>query len=151
MRGLAPSCLSLDAEHRVEGLLQKAPGLGHVMNRCAVPPRHDAIRTHQQGARFLDLAAPLVKPGGRLVYVTCSVLPEENGDTVDAFLARSKAFSPAPLVAPNVEIGALVERCAAQRCHVAIGGQSVCALELGAHLPMIGHSMTELLELTRGL
>ncbi len=37
---------------------------------------------------MLDLARPLVKPGGRLVYVTCSVLPEENIDQVDAFLAR---------------------------------------------------------------
>ncbi len=56
-----------------------------------------------------------------------------------------------PTPALGAEIGALVERCAAQRCHVAIGGQSVCALELGEHLPMIGHSMTELLALTRGL
>jgi 16S rRNA (cytosine967-C5)-methyltransferase len=45
----------------------------------------------------LDLAAPLVKPGGRLLYVTCSVLPEENADSVDRFLARSPQFAPAPL------------------------------------------------------
>ena len=30
----------------------------------------------------------LVKPGGRIVYVTCSVLAEENGDQVGAFIAR---------------------------------------------------------------
>jgi 16S rRNA (cytosine967-C5)-methyltransferase len=34
----------------------------------------------------LALAAPLARPGGRLVYVTCSVLPEENEDQVRSFL-----------------------------------------------------------------
>ena len=32
-------------------------------------------------------AAPFVKPGGRLIYVTCSLLAEENEDRVAAFLA----------------------------------------------------------------
>ena len=40
----------------------------------------------------LDNAASLAKPGGRLVYVTCSVLPEENTDQVAAFLARHDGF-----------------------------------------------------------
>lgn len=40
----------------------------------------------------LDAGAPLVKPGGRLAYVTCSVLPSENGDQVEAFLARHPEF-----------------------------------------------------------
>ncbi len=40
----------------------------------------------------LARAAPLVKPGGRLVYVTCSVLPEENGDQIAAFLAGNNDF-----------------------------------------------------------
>ena len=44
----------------------------------------------------LDQAAPLVKPGGRLVYITCSVLPPENRDQVDAFLARFPEFSIVP-------------------------------------------------------
>jgi 16S rRNA (cytosine967-C5)-methyltransferase len=41
----------------------------------------------------LDRAAALVKPGGRIAYVTCSVLAEENGDRVRAFLARHPEFS----------------------------------------------------------
>jgi 16S rRNA (cytosine967-C5)-methyltransferase len=45
----------------------------------------------------LALAAPLVKPGGRLVYVTCSVLPEENEDQVDAFCASYTDFAPVGL------------------------------------------------------
>jgi 16S rRNA (cytosine967-C5)-methyltransferase len=41
----------------------------------------------------LERAGPLVKPGGRIAYVTCSVLAEENGDRVRAFLARHPDFS----------------------------------------------------------
>jgi 16S rRNA (cytosine967-C5)-methyltransferase len=37
---------------------------------------------------LLDSAQRLVKPGGRLVYATCSILAEENDAAVDAFLAR---------------------------------------------------------------
>ena len=44
----------------------------------------------------LELGAPLVKPGGRLVYITCSVLPEENGDQVTAFLQRQPDFRLVP-------------------------------------------------------
>jgi len=47
-------------------------------------------------ARVLDLGAGLVKPGGRLVYVTCSVLPEENADQVASFLARHADFAALP-------------------------------------------------------
>jgi 16S rRNA (cytosine967-C5)-methyltransferase len=43
---------------------------------------------------ILDAASTLVKPGGRLVYATCSVLPEENDGVVDAFLARHPEFAP---------------------------------------------------------
>jgi 16S rRNA (cytosine967-C5)-methyltransferase len=47
--------------------------------------------TAQQDA-LLDQAAGLVKPGGRLVYATCSVLPVENEDRVGQFLARHADF-----------------------------------------------------------
>ena len=42
-------------------------------------------------------ARALVKPGGRLAYVTCSVLPPENRDQVDAFLARYPRVQDRPL------------------------------------------------------
>lgn len=48
-------------------------------------------------ARILTSAARLVKPGGRLVYATCSVLPEENEDQVAAFLATNPGFQVVPL------------------------------------------------------
>jgi 16S rRNA (cytosine967-C5)-methyltransferase len=42
---------------------------------------------------ILFSAATLVKPGGRLVYATCSVLPDENEAVVDAFLAAHPGFA----------------------------------------------------------
>jgi 16S rRNA (cytosine967-C5)-methyltransferase len=44
----------------------------------------------------LDRAAALVKPGGRIAYVTCSVLPPENGAQVRAFVARHPEFAVVP-------------------------------------------------------
>ena len=41
----------------------------------------------------LERAAVLVRPGGRIVYVTCSVLAEENGDRVRAFVGCYADFS----------------------------------------------------------
>ncbi len=43
--------------------------------------------------RLLDRAAALVRPGGRLVYATCSVLPGENQDRVAAFRNRYPGFT----------------------------------------------------------
>lgn len=42
----------------------------------------------QTQAHLLDVAAGLLRPGGRLVYVTCSLLDAEGAGQVDAFLAR---------------------------------------------------------------
>jgi 16S rRNA (cytosine967-C5)-methyltransferase len=58
-------------------------------------PANLAQRQAEQQA-VLALGAPLVKPGGRLVYVTCSVLPEENGDQISAFLANHPQFATLP-------------------------------------------------------
>ena len=44
-------------------------------------------------ARLLDLAATLVRPGGRLVYVTCSLLDAEGRDQADRFLATHSGWS----------------------------------------------------------
>ncbi len=44
----------------------------------------------------LDRAVKMVRPGGRLVYVTCSILPEENGDQITACLAANPDFRSVP-------------------------------------------------------
>jgi 16S rRNA (cytosine967-C5)-methyltransferase len=51
-----------------------------------------AERLKEQQA-VLERAATLAKPGGRIAYVTCSVLAEENNDQVGAFLTRHADFS----------------------------------------------------------
>jgi 16S rRNA (cytosine967-C5)-methyltransferase len=51
--------------------------------------------------RLLDAALPLLAPGGALLYVTCSLEPEENEDVVDAVLASRPAFA---RVRPVVEV-----------------------------------------------
>lgn len=66
----------------------------------------DALQALQ--SRILASAARLVKPGGRLVYATCSVLTEENEDQVTAFLAAQPAFRLVPLAkaAPHLAAAA---------------------------------------------
>ncbi len=70
-------------------------------------------------ARILGAAARLVKPGGRLVYATCSMLREENEDVVTRFAERHPDFSPLPCG----------ELLAAQRIPI----------EAGAHLHLWPH------------
>jgi len=60
-----------------------------------VRPGSLAMRIAQQ-ATVLDRAATLVRPGGRIVYVTCSLLADENADQVAAFLTRHPGFAAAP-------------------------------------------------------
>ena len=58
-------------------------------------PRNIEQRQAEQ-RDVLAQAAPLVKVGGRLVYVTCSLLPAENTDQIAAFLAANRNFSLVP-------------------------------------------------------
>jgi len=44
----------------------------------------------------LDRASAMVKPGGRIAYITCSVLPAENNEQVRAFIARHPEFAVVP-------------------------------------------------------
>ena len=53
------------------------------------------IRLRDQ-AEVLERAVPLVKPGGRIAYITCSLLAEENGEQVRAFVGRHGEFSVVP-------------------------------------------------------
>jgi 16S rRNA (cytosine967-C5)-methyltransferase len=51
-------------------------------------------------ARLLDLAADLVRPGGRLVHVVCSLLDAEGRDQADAFLVRHPGWTATPPAVP---------------------------------------------------
>jgi len=56
-------------------------------------------------ASILDSASRLVKPGGRLVYATCSLLPEENEDQIATFLATHPDFTVKPAAEIWEELG----------------------------------------------
>jgi 16S rRNA (cytosine967-C5)-methyltransferase len=57
--------------------------------------RPGALEQRQkEQTEILDRAVPLLKASGRIAYVTCSVLDEENGAQVRAFVARHPEFSP---------------------------------------------------------
>lgn len=60
-----------------------------------VRPGALAERTADQ-AKILADAARFVRPGGRLAYVTCSLLDEENGGQIRGFLATHSEFAPVP-------------------------------------------------------
>ncbi|MFT8789044.1 RsmB/NOP family class I SAM-dependent RNA methyltransferase [Komagataeibacter saccharivorans] len=60
----------------------------------------DLLELIAKQAEIIDRAAALVRPGGRMVYATCSVLREENTDQITAFLARNPDFA---LVPPDSE------------------------------------------------
>jgi 16S rRNA (cytosine967-C5)-methyltransferase len=53
------------------------------------------VRQNEQDAALAD-AARLVKPGGRLAYITCSLLPEENDDRLAAFRTTHPEFTTLP-------------------------------------------------------
>jgi 16S rRNA (cytosine967-C5)-methyltransferase len=72
------------------GTLRRNPDL-----KWRQTPASVAELTRKQ-ADILAGAARLVKPGGRLVYATCSILPEENETIVDAFLAAHADFVQLP-------------------------------------------------------
>ncbi len=59
--------------------------------------RPGALEQRQkEQAEILDRAVPLLKASGRIAYVTCSVLEEENGMQVRGFCARHPEFSVQP-------------------------------------------------------
>lgn len=51
-------------------------------------------------AEILDCAAAMLRPGGRLVYSTCTFAPEEDEQAVEAFLLRHPEFAPEEVSAP---------------------------------------------------
>jgi 16S rRNA (cytosine967-C5)-methyltransferase len=82
---------------KLDRVLVDAPcsGFGTLRRNPDLKWRHGAAAIGELAAkqtRILNAAARLVKPGGRLVYATCSILPDENDAVADAFAAAHAEF-----------------------------------------------------------
>ena len=82
----------LDAPCSATGVIRRHPDI-----RLHRTPA-DIVRLAATQTRLLDALWPLLAPGGKLLYVTCSILPEENAQQMAAFHARqpdAQAWIPA--------------------------------------------------------
>ncbi len=87
---------------KIDRVLVDAPcsGLGTLRRNPDLKWRQDAKSVDevaQKQAAILASAARLLRPGGRLVYATCSLLPQENEAIADAFSAAHTDFKPLPV------------------------------------------------------
>jgi 16S rRNA (cytosine967-C5)-methyltransferase len=89
----------LDAPCTATGTIRRHPDLPFVKDEAQV----DGLVALQ--AALLDRALAFVRPGGRVVFCTCSLLPEEGEAQVDAALARHPglATEPQALALPGVD------------------------------------------------
>ncbi len=83
----------IDAPCSATGVIRRHPDI-KVLRRPADVDRVIALQ-----ARLLRALWPLLAPGGRLLYATCSVLQRENNAQIAAFSAEEPAFEPAESVA----------------------------------------------------
>lgn len=81
--GKAFDAILLDAPCSATGVIRRHPDIRFLRRPGDIP----AMAARQ--ARLLDRLWPLLRPGGRLLYATCSVLRAENQAVIDAFLDRS--------------------------------------------------------------
>ena len=89
--------LAKDFPAACDGVLVDAPcsNLGVLRRNPEVKWRRqpsDIALASQRQREILGSAAAMVRPGGRLVYATCSLEPEENDDVARAFLAAKPEF-----------------------------------------------------------
>jgi 16S rRNA (cytosine967-C5)-methyltransferase len=108
LSNIHPACLSGENDARVKRLQGKADrvlvdapcsGLGTLRRNPDLKWRQSPRSLDELAAKqsaILVAAAKLVRPGGRLVYATCSILAEENEGIVDAFLATHADFRRLP-------------------------------------------------------
>ena len=85
----------LDAPCSGTGTLRRNPEIRYRLKE------EDIIKLSQQQQTMISNSASVVRPGGRLIYSTCSVEPEENEQVVDAFIASHSEFAKVTLKAPQ--------------------------------------------------
>ena len=71
-----------DVPCSASGVVRRHPDIKHLRRES------DIRRFVHTQASILDALWPLLKPGGKFLYATCSVFPEENSAQIDAFLVR---------------------------------------------------------------
>lgn len=81
----------LDAPCTATGTIRRHPDIIHLKRET------DIAQLAELQSRLLRNAATLVKPGGQLVYCTCSLEPEEGEQQIEAFLASHPAFAISPI------------------------------------------------------
>ncbi len=81
----------VDAPCSGEGMFRKEPDMVKSWNQEML----DFCRTEQ--AKILEACAPMLKPGGMLLYSTCTFSPEENEKSIGAFLERHPEFILLPI------------------------------------------------------
>ncbi len=87
-------CVFVDAPCSGTGTLRRKPeGKWRIDSRALA--RYAGVQD-----KLLDIASELVKPGGRIVFVTCSLLDEEGADRIDAFLKRTPGWQADPVTLP---------------------------------------------------
>lgn len=86
----------LDAPCSATGTIRRHPDILHLKAADDIP------RLAELQAAMLQQAAKLVKPGGLLVYCTCSLEPEEGSQQITRFLAGAPNFSRVPIAAAEV-------------------------------------------------
>ena len=125
-----------------DGVMVDAPCSGEGMFRRQPETRQEWSAERARGCAqrqvdILDAAAGMVRPGGRLVYATCTWNPEENEEQVNAFVRRHPEFALAAFDLPGVHAPEGMFTCWPQR--MAGEGQFAALLRKSgngaAHLP----------------
>jgi 16S rRNA (cytosine967-C5)-methyltransferase len=123
-----PAAIAHERDERIKRLAGKidrvivdAPcsGLGTLRRNPDLKWRQSPQAVQEMTARqaaILRSAARLLKPGGRLVYATCSLLPDENEAIAQAFTAELAQFMPLP-------VGDILERAGLGGAGLTAGGE----------------------------
>jgi len=86
----------LDAPCSATGTLRRHPDVAHLKTA------EDVAKLAVQQARLLAAAVDMVKPGGYLLYCTCSLQPQESRDRIAALLETTAPVERAPIKAKEV-------------------------------------------------